>query len=150
MPFSFSMAFPAASCVSKCTNPKPFDPFSSQTTFTERNALETGLMLYNKAEWGEHLLLYRIRWSRRRRRCHTDPRCRWISPGSWWRCSPRRSSSAKGLSVTTSDAWAFPAWGQSSWCPGLARLGPINTTVIQMSLWMNHVKCRWFLLIDSS
>lgn len=32
MPFIFSMALSAASWVSKCTKPYPFDPFSSQTT----------------------------------------------------------------------------------------------------------------------
>lgn len=37
MPFIFSMALSAASWVSKCTKPYPFDPFSSQTTLNTTN-----------------------------------------------------------------------------------------------------------------
>lgn len=37
MPFIFSMALSAASWVSKCTKPYPFDPFSSQTTLKTTN-----------------------------------------------------------------------------------------------------------------
>ncbi len=126
----------------KVHEPKAFRPVFITNHLQRKNhasasALDTDVMLYNRAERGARVLLYRIRCSRRRRRCHTDPRCRWISPGSWWRCFPRRSSSAKGLAGTTSDAWASPAWGQSSWCPRPARLGRTNITMIWTS-WLNE------------
>lgn len=57
-----------------------------------------------------------------RRTCHTEPCCRWICQGFWWRCFPRRSSSATGHAVTTWCARAAPWSRRSSWCPARAPL----------------------------
>lgn len=41
MPFIFSIARSAASCVSKCTKPYPFEPFSSQTTLKKTSGAKS-------------------------------------------------------------------------------------------------------------
>lgn len=69
-----------------------------------------------------------------RRRCHTEPCCRWICQGFWWRCFPRRSSSVMGHAVTTWCAQAAPWSRQSSWCPVHARLQTNKAEVIGESL----------------
>jgi len=127
MPFNFMMAFSAASRVSKCTYPKPLDPFSSQHTLMKRNLLQILLrwifISYKSWRWRTlGYLLYRTRCFQMMRRCQTGPRCQWISAGSWWRRFPRHSSSGKGFADTTLDALACPSWGQSSWYPRLVRL----------------------------
>lgn len=65
-----------------------------------------------------------------RRTCRTEPCCRWICQGFWWRCFPRRSSSVTGHAATTWCARAAPWSRRSSWCPARAPLKGTRGEVI--------------------
>lgn len=121
IPSNWLMAFSAASRVSKCTNPNPFEPFSSQATFRKREML-TSAALHTNPVFYKHHLLCRIRWNRRVRRCPEELHCSRISPDSWWRCFPLRFCAVTGHAGTTSSSWVCHLSHQSSWCLIHARL----------------------------